>query len=87
MPDPYLQAMAVRPIRPDERMRFDEELDRHHWLGHNLVGETMRHVAVAPDGSWAALVGYGAAALACAPRVWFTLASLETPYLGFLPRW
>ena len=68
MPDPYLQAISVRPIRPDERERFDEELDRHHWLGHNLVGETMRHVAVGPDGTWAALVGFGAAALACAPR-------------------
>lgn len=68
MPDPYLQAMAVRPIRPDERERFDEELDRHHWLGHNPVGETMRHVALAPDGTWVALVGFGAAALACAPR-------------------
>lgn len=68
MPDPYLQAIAVRPIRPDERSRFDAELDRHHWLGHRLVGETMRHVAVAEDGKWAALVGFGAAALACRPR-------------------
>ncbi|MGH9056136.1 MAG: Druantia anti-phage system protein DruA, partial [Acidimicrobiales bacterium] len=68
MPDPYLQAISVRPIRPEERSRFDTELDEHHWLGHHLVGETMRHVAVAGDGDWVALVGFGAAALACRPR-------------------
>ena len=56
MPDPYLQAISVRPIRPEERARFDEELDEHHWLGHHLVGETMRHVAVGPDDSWVALL-------------------------------
>ena len=68
MPDPYLQAISVRPIRPEERARFDAELDEHHWLGHHLVGETMRHVAVGPDDSWVALLGFGAAALACRPR-------------------
>lgn len=68
MPDPTLQALVVRPIQPDERQRFDEVLDEHHWLGHHLVGETMRYVALAPDGSWVALVGFGAAALACRPR-------------------
>jgi len=68
MRDPYLRSICVRPIMPDERPRFDEELDRHHWLGHNLVGETMRHVAIGPDGTWVALVGFGAAALSCRPR-------------------
>ena len=28
----------------------------------------MRHVAIGPDGAWVALVGFGAAALACRPR-------------------
>jgi hypothetical protein len=68
MPDPYLRSICVRPIVPEERPRFDEELDHHHWLGHNLVGETMRYVAIGPDGAWVALVGFGAAALACRPR-------------------
>jgi len=68
MPDAYLRSICVRPIGAGERRRFDEELDRHHWLGHNLVGETMRHVAIGPDGVWVALVGFGAAALACRPR-------------------
>lgn len=60
--------LVVRPIGRDERARFDAELDAHHWLGHRLVGETMRHVACASDGRWLALVGFGAAALACRPR-------------------
>ncbi len=48
--------------------RFDESLDEHHWLGHRLVGETMRYVAVGGDGQWLAVLGFGAAALACKPR-------------------
>lgn len=58
----------MRPIGRDERARFDAELDAHHWLGHRLVGETMRHVACSSDGTWLALVGFGAAALSCRPR-------------------
>lgn len=68
MPDPELAAVSVRPIGPGERKRFDAELDEHHWLRHALVGETMRYVAVDASGEWAALVGFGAAALACKPR-------------------
>lgn len=71
MADPVLGALEVRPISPGERGRFDEALDRHHWLGHHLVGETMRYVAVSPGGDWVALLGFGAAALACRPRDMF----------------
>ncbi|MGH9919794.1 MAG: Druantia anti-phage system protein DruA, partial [Nitrososphaerales archaeon] len=63
-----MSALAVRPIRPEERQRFDEELDEHHWLGNRLVGETMRYVALDGDGEWLAVLGFGAAALACKPR-------------------
>jgi predicted transposase YbfD/YdcC len=66
--DRLLAAVDVRPIGPGERRRFDENLDEYHWLGHHLVGETMRYVAVGPDGAWVALVGFGAAALSCKPR-------------------
>lgn len=52
----------------EERARFDDELDGHHWLGHQLVGETMRYVAVGPAGEWVALLGFGAASLSCRPR-------------------
>lgn len=68
MPDPFLTAVSVRPILPGERNRFDAALDEHHWLGHRLVGETMRYVALDRDGQWLAVVGFGAAALACKPR-------------------
>lgn len=68
MPDPKLSAVTVRPILADERVCFDEALDEHHWLGHHLVGETMRYVALGGDGQWLAVLGFGAAALACKPR-------------------
>jgi len=34
----------VHPILLSERVRFDKSLDERHWLGHHLVGETMRYV-------------------------------------------
>ena len=63
-----VRQISVRPIFPSEQAKFDAGLDEHHWLGHRLVGETMRYVALSPDGHWLALVGFGAAALACRPR-------------------
>lgn len=70
----------MRPIRAGERSRFDAELDEHHWLGHHLVGETMRYAAVRPDGSWLAVVGFGAAALSCRPRDTFIGWSAEQQF-------
>jgi hypothetical protein len=57
--------LVVRPVRRGEVDRFNTELDEHHWLGHRIVGETMRYVATWGD-RWVALVGFGSAALACA---------------------
>lgn len=68
MPDAELSALVVRPITADERVRFDEVLDEHHWLGHRLVGETMRYVALGRDGEWLATLGFGASVLSCGPR-------------------
>ena len=48
--------------------RFDAELDEHHWLGHRMVGETMRYVAVDASGEWVALIGFASPALSCGPR-------------------
>jgi hypothetical protein len=48
--------------------RFDAELDEYHWLGHRMVGETMRYVAVDADGEWVALIGFASPALSCRPR-------------------
>lgn len=63
-----LDAVEVRPIRPDERGGFDAALEEHHWLGSGVVGETMRYVALGPDDEWLAVLGFGAAALSCGPR-------------------
>ena len=68
MADHVLASLSVRPILPSERARFDAELDEHHWLGHHLVGESMRYVALGSSGSWVALLGFGASALSCKPR-------------------
>ena len=61
------RALIVRPIDVSERLRFDEELERSHWLGGGLVGEVMRYIAVV-DGEWAALIGFGSAALVVKAR-------------------
>ena len=53
---------------PGDAGRFDAELDEHHWLGHRMVGETMRYVAVDDSGEWVALVGFASPALSCGPR-------------------
>jgi hypothetical protein len=57
----------VRPVRRGEVDRFNTELDTHHWLGHRIVGETMRYVATQRN-QWVAVLGFGSAALACAAR-------------------
>jgi len=59
--------LVVRPITPDERVRFDETLKASHWLGAGLVGEVMRYVALEDD-EWCALLGFGSAALCVASR-------------------
>jgi hypothetical protein len=63
-----LGRVSVRPIRPEERGRWDALVDEHHYLGlRSLFGKTLRYVAVA-DGRWLALLGWQAAALKCAAR-------------------
>lgn len=57
----------VRPVRRDEVDQFNACLDEHHWLGHRIVGETLRYVACWED-RWVAVLGFGSAALACASR-------------------
>ncbi|MGH9292733.1 MAG: ISAs1 family transposase, partial [Acidimicrobiales bacterium] len=59
--------LSVRPILSHERARFDETLEREHWLGAGLVGEVMRYVAE-EEGQWCALVGFGSAALCVRSR-------------------
>ena len=63
-----LRRVSVRPIRADERGRFDRLLIEQHYL-HSavLVGEALRYVATDGD-RWLALMGWGTAAFKCRPR-------------------
>ncbi len=66
--DAWLAALSVAPIGVGDQARFDAELDEYHWLGHRMVGETIRYVATDRDGEWVALVGFASPALSCRPR-------------------
>lgn len=68
MRDAWFGGLRVAPVAVGDRARFDVELDEHHWLGHRMVGETMRYVATDADGVWVALVGFGSCAFSCGPR-------------------
>lgn len=61
---PGIPAHELHLVRPDERARFDRELCAHHYLHNaNLVGETLRYVAIAPGGRWLGLFGWASPAL------------------------
>ena len=66
-PSEHFQSLIVRPVRGDEVNRFNDLLDEHHWLGHNLVGEVMRYIAL-EDERVVAVVGFGSAALSLGVR-------------------
>ncbi len=66
--DAWFAGLSVAPIGAGDGSRFDAELDEHHWLGHRMVGETMRYVAVDANGEWVALIGFASPALSCGPR-------------------
>ena len=60
--------VEVRPVRPDERRRWDALMAAHHYLGfRQFAGRGLRHVAVW-RGHWLALVGWQSGAFKCAPR-------------------
>ncbi len=60
--------VVVRPIRADERSKFDRLLVEQHYLESSvLVGEALRYVAT--EGTrWLALLGWCTAAFKCKPR-------------------
>ncbi len=63
-----LRCLCVRPIRAEERPRWEALVDQYHYLGlRSLFGKTLRYVAVC-DTRWLALLGCQAAALKCAAR-------------------
>ena len=63
-----LHGIEVRPIRRDERTRWDELMRQYHYLGlHSLIGESIRYLAI-HQGQWLALIGWSAAAFKCKVR-------------------
>jgi len=63
-----MDSLIVRPVRCEERARWRELLDAHHYLGFRpIIGESIWYVATAGD-PWVALLGWGAAALKCTAR-------------------
>ena len=66
--DVVVGEVEVRPVRADERRRWDALVDEHHYLGFKqFAGRGLRHVAVW-RGRWLALLGWQSGAFKCAPR-------------------
>jgi hypothetical protein len=60
--------LIVRPVRSEERARWRELMNAHHYLGFRpIVGESLRYVATAEE-RWVALLAWAAAALKCGVR-------------------
>jgi uncharacterized protein DUF4338/DDE family transposase len=63
-----LHGIIVRPVRCEERERWRQLMRTHHYLGlRSIVGQSLWYVALFQE-QWVALLGWGAAALKCAPR-------------------
>jgi len=63
-----LREILVRPIGPFEEQRYQELMQRHHYLGSlPKISETLWYVALWGD-QWVALLSFSASALKCAAR-------------------
>lgn len=63
-----LENVQVRLILPSERERFDQLIQRHHYLGNaNAIGQVLRYVAEY-EGKWVAVLTFCSAALHLKPR-------------------
>lgn len=63
-----LQDVVVRLILPEERQRWDQLMQEHHYLGlGRLIGESLRYIAIYQE-QWLALLGWASAALHCGAR-------------------
>ncbi len=66
--DVVVGEVEVRPVRADERRRWDALVDEHHYLGfRQFAGRGVRHVAVWRV-HWLALLGWQSGAFKCGPR-------------------
>lgn len=60
--------LVVRPLRIDEQEAWNRFMERYHYLGRSVrVGEQLHYAAIL-RGRLVALLGWGPAALKCAPR-------------------
>jgi len=60
--------VLVRPVHPTEEQRFQQLMQKHHYLGAlPKISETIWYVATWDD-QWVALMVFSAAALKCAAR-------------------
>lgn len=58
----------VRPVRAEERARWRQLMNAHHYLGFRpIVGESLWYVATVEE-RWVALLAWAAAALKCGAR-------------------
>jgi hypothetical protein len=63
-----LREILVRPVRPFEEQRYQELMQKHHYLGSlPKISETLWYVALC-SGQWVALLSFSASALKCAAR-------------------
>lgn len=63
-----LSELVVRPVDRDEEGRYQEQMQRHHYLGAlPKIGETLWYVATYRE-QWVALASFSAAAWKCAVR-------------------
>ena len=63
-----LQEIVVRPVRPFEEPRYQEQMQGHHYLGFlPKIGETLWYVASWHD-EWVALLSFSTPAWKCAAR-------------------
>jgi len=63
-----LDEIVVRPVRASEEARYEELMQRHHYLGAlPKISETLWYVASWGE-AWVALVSFSASALKCAAR-------------------
>ena len=63
-----LRALKVRLVGREERVRWRELMEQHHYLGYeHIVGESLCYVATHSN-QWVALLGWGSAALKCGVR-------------------
>lgn len=63
-----LSKVTVRPIAPEEDERYQQLLERHHYLGAiPKIGQTLRYVAQY-GGEWVAVLSFSASSLKCGAR-------------------